>query len=142
MKWNNTVISDIDGTLALLNGRDPYDASKCENDLPNEPVVNLLKLLEDQGDPVIIVSGRMEKDRIPTEKWLEQQGIFYDKFFMRQTDDVRKDSIVKREIYEEFIEPFYDIWFVLDDRQQVVDLWRSLGLTCLQVNPGPPPKRK
>jgi hypothetical protein len=55
---------------------------------------------------------------------------------MRKYGDFRQDSIVKQEIYEQLIAPDYDILCVLDDRQQVVDMWREIGLTCLQVAPG------
>jgi len=55
---------------------------------------------------------------------------------MRKTGDSRKDSIVKREIFEEHIKGKYRIQFVLDDRNQVVEMWRQLGLTCLQVAEG------
>ena len=55
---------------------------------------------------------------------------------MRKTGDNRKDSIIKEEIYRNLIEPNYNIEFVLDDRNQVVDMWRRIGLTCLQVADG------
>jgi len=55
---------------------------------------------------------------------------------MRATGDNRKDSIVKKEIYEGIIKPVFDVKFVLDDRNQVVEMWRSLGLTVLQVADG------
>jgi hypothetical protein len=55
---------------------------------------------------------------------------------MREAGDSRKDSIVKQELYERHIKPSYDVFVVLDDRNQVVDMWRSLGLVCLQVAPG------
>lgn len=56
---------------------------------------------------------------------------------MRTTGDARKDSIVKKELFEAHVKQHYFIKFVLDDRNQVVDLWRlDLGLTCLQVNYG------
>jgi hypothetical protein len=55
---------------------------------------------------------------------------------MRHTKDLRKDSIVKGEIYDSVIAPNYNVFFVLDDRNQVVDFWRSKGLTCFQVAPG------
>jgi predicted kinase len=37
------IICDLDGTLALMNGRNPFDASKCEEDILNEPVATVLK---------------------------------------------------------------------------------------------------
>ena len=56
---------------------------------------------------------------------------------MRLTGDFRKDSIVKREIYETHVQDNYFIEFVIDDRQQVVDMWRNeCKLPCLQVAPG------
>jgi hypothetical protein len=55
---------------------------------------------------------------------------------MRKTDDFRKDSIIKEEIYQENIEGKYNVLCVLDDRNQVVDFWRAKGLTCFQVAPG------
>jgi hypothetical protein len=55
---------------------------------------------------------------------------------MRAEGDTRKDSIIKEEIYRAEIENKYNVLFVLDDRNQVVELWRRLGLTCLQVAEG------
>jgi len=53
---------------------------------------------------------------------------------MRKEDDMRKDAIIKRELFDNFIEGKYQIEFVLDDRNQVVDLWRNeLKLSCFQV---------
>jgi hypothetical protein len=55
---------------------------------------------------------------------------------MRKTDDNRKDCIVKKEIYETFIKDKYNVLFVMDDRNQVVNMWREQGLTCFQVADG------
>ena len=55
---------------------------------------------------------------------------------MRNTADTRKDSIIKKEIYDAHIKDKYYIELVLDDRDQVVRLWRSLGLPTFQVNYG------
>ena len=86
---------------------------------------------------IILLSGRQEKDREVTEAWLEENRIPYNVLFMRPTNDGRKDSIVKEEIYRREIEGHYNVRFVLDDRQQVVDMWRSLGLKCFQVAESP-----
>ena len=55
---------------------------------------------------------------------------------MRKEKDYRQDAIIKQEIYENEIEGKYNIHFVLDDRDQVVAMWRKKGLTCLQVDYG------
>jgi len=129
------VLCDLDGTLALLNGRDPYDASTCEQDGLNIPVSEtLLRFVPDCS--VILVSGRMDTYRLQTEAWLKKHGVAYSSLHMRQEGDTRKDAIIKQEIYEREIKGKYNVLFVLDDRQQVVDGWRSLGLTVFQVAPG------
>ena len=56
---------------------------------------------------------------------------------MRGAGDYRKDDEVKYDMYKTYIEDEYFIHYVLDDRQQVVDMWRDkCKLTCFQVAPG------
>jgi hypothetical protein len=52
---------------------------------------------------------------------------------MRQAGDMRKDSIIKSEIFWENVAPNYDVKMVIDDRPQVTRMWRSIGLNVLQV---------
>lgn len=150
LKWDenlpSTIICDLDGTLCLLNGRNPYDASTCENDLVNPAMYGILSAMQYKFEntmpegkiKIMFCSGREDKYRDQTIGWLRNNGMLEDSFklYMRKTGDNRKDSIIKKEIYEEHIKGKYNVLFVLDDRNQVVDLWRSLGLTCLQVAPG------
>ncbi len=132
----SAIICDLDGTVALLNGRNPYDAAHCEGDLVNEPVADIVKTYFLNGYSVLLASGRSDKHRPETEHWLQKHNIQYNALFMRVEGDNRKDAIIKREIYEQYIQGRYTIKFVLDDRNQVVELWRSLGLTVLQVAEG------
>ena len=55
---------------------------------------------------------------------------------MRATGDQRRDSIVKLEIFDQEIRDRYHVIGVFDDRQQVVRMWRALGLTVFQVAEG------
>lgn len=130
------IISDLDGTLANLNGRDAYNASTCENDLVNDVVADILSLYKKRGDAIVLVSGRDSQWKPQTEAWLKKNNILYDHLFMRPIKDARKDSIIKQEIYDNNIKDKYNVGFVLDDRDQVIAFWRGLGLTCLQVNYG------
>lgn len=130
------IICDLDGTLAILK-RNPFDASTCENDELNKPVYDVVKSYHEKGHQVILVSGRMDTYKPQTLKWLDKHQIPYDKLIMRREKDMRKDAVIKREIYEDQIKPKFYVEFVLDDRNQVVDMWRNdLGLACLQVNYG------
>ncbi len=67
-------------------------------------------------------------------QFLANNWIDFDLLLMRKSNDNRKDTIIKREIFEADIKNFYFIEFILDDRNQVVDLWRNdLKLPCFQV---------
>lgn len=132
------VVVDIDGTLALHNGRSPYDLHLCSDDLPNAPVIAAVEHARAGGARIIFCSGREDSARADTEAWLKRH-VYRDPvepLLMRAADDKRRDSIVKRELFDQHIRGRYDVAYVLDDRKQVVDMWRSLGLTVMQVAEG------
>ena len=129
------IICDIDGTLAHMKDRSPYDWNKVGEDKVDPIIKNLLDAVKGYYI-IILISGRDEACREETKKWLEKHDIPHARLVMRPEGDIRKDSIVKRELFEKCIRPYYDIEFVLDDRNQVVDMWRSLGIKCLQVQEG------
>jgi len=129
------IICDIDGTIADLNGRSPFDTTKYLSDKTIEPISNILRQLRDYY-VLILITGRKEEYREVTEKWLVENDIPFDHLFMRKDDDKRQDTAIKKEIYFTFIDGEFHIEFVLEDRKRVVDMWRSIGLTCLQVTDG------
>jgi predicted kinase len=129
------IICDLDGTACIHNGRSPYDTEKCDTDLPNTPVIELLWAMKKDFE-IIFVSGREDKFREKSEKWLNDRGFVGHKLFMRKTDDMRSDEIIKKEIYDAEFEGKYNVLFALDDRDRIVDMWRSNGINCFQVNYG------
>jgi hypothetical protein len=131
------VVVDIDGTAAIMCGRSPYDETRVHEDRPNRAVIAAVKAMYAAGHEVIFCSGRTEGCRDATEKWLrEHTGIPYVGLYMRAVGDTRKDSIVKRELFDQHIRRLWDVVCVFDDRRQVVDAWRAMGLTVFQVAPG------
>ena len=131
------IICDIDGTISIMGDRGPFDYEKCHLDTLNEPIGKLVRILGKEY-LIIFVSGREETCRKQTWEFIKKHfGDMPHHLYMRTAKDYRKDSIVKKEIYENLIKDHYDIEFVIDDRNQVVDMWRKeLNLTCLQVNYG------
>lgn len=133
------IICDLDGTLCLFEKEDkskahyrsPYDSGRCGSDLVNQAVLEVVNRF-----PVIFVSGREDKFRPETLKWLEMHNIAHLGLYMRETGDFRKDNIIKREIFYQHIKLYYEVLFVLDDRDQVVKMWREEGLVCFQVAEG------
>ena len=131
------ILCDLDGTLALMRDRNPYDATRCDEDDLNEPVAGVLRTFYGNGYQILLISGREDSFHQPTVRFLEKHAIPYHHLWMRQTKDFRKDAIIKREIYDAEIAGKYFIEFVLDDRNQVVEMWRKeLHLPCFQVNYG------
>jgi hypothetical protein len=92
--------------------------------------------MQQLGFKILIVSGRPDGYFLATEKWLSTSGIPYDRLILRKHGDHRKDFEIKKDIYDTQIEPYFNVLFCVDDRKQVVDFWRSIGLTCLQCAPG------
>ena len=133
----SAVIVDIDGTIAKMKDRSPYDYKQVGEDEPQKDVIDLVNLLHNNGHQIIIVSGRDSSCREETKEWLSISGIHkYSELFMREEGDRRKDNIVKYEIFNKFIRDKYCVNYVLDDRNQVVEMWRKLGLRTLQVADG------
>jgi hypothetical protein len=135
---DRAVIVDIDGTLALRTGdRSPFDWSRVGEDTPNPPVIEMVQLIHAASKHrIILMSGRDEVCRQQTEMWLDAQAVPFDELHMRPAKDNRKDSLIKEELYRKHVEDRYTVSWVIDDRQQVVVMWRSLGLTVLQCAEG------
>tara|TARA_R100000995_G_C3420202_1_gene93540 strand:- start:96 stop:584 length:489 start_codon:yes stop_codon:yes gene_type:complete len=150
------VIFDLDGTLADITQRRVlstdavtgkmnwdifFDPKNIGLDQPNTPVITMAQLLHSQGYKIIIFSGRSKATKDATRDWLTKHNVPFDLLKMRPTDDhwhFMKDSDLK-EFWLDDIFPgleINDIFAVFDDRQQVVDMWRSRGLTCFQVADG------
>lgn len=133
----SAVLVDIDGTTALMGDRNPYDETRVSDDTPNEPVCRLVRELYELGEHIVFCSGRSTACRQDTEVWIDKHLNIPDPvIFMRAQGDTRRDAIVKLELFDEHIRDQYDVRFVLDDRNQVVEAWRSIGLTVLQVADG------
>lgn len=132
-------IVDIDGTIAIMHNRSPFDESKVENDYLNDPVVSIIDHLYNAGQSILLVSGRSDNCRPETLRWLSKHSIQFDELHMRTDEEMQtgvKDVAVKTRILEEEILPRYNVIAVFDDRDQTVAGWRAHGLTCLQVAPG------
>ena len=142
------IICDLDGTLADISHREHHAQGDRKNwkrffegipeDAIAEVVANILKHYS-KTHKIILVSGRPEHTRENTISWLRKHVPWLKPIhlFMRPDGDFRPDNIVKAEIYEDQIKPEHgEPFFVLDDRDKVVKMWREKGLVCLQVAEG------
>lgn len=130
------IICDLDGTLALNAGRDWFDYEKVINDKLDWRINDILFEFYYTHD-LIFITGRDEECREVTEKWInEVAGHENFKLYMRSHGDKRPDHVVKKELYEKYVESNYNVSCILEDRNKVVEMWRELGLLCLQVYDG------
>lgn len=142
-----TVVVDIDGTVANIKHRLAYIKTSPKNydafyagvyhDEVYHDIVFLVQSLFNAGATIIMASGRPEKTRENTERWLiEKAGLdCWVKLYMRADNDFRPDDIIKLELLEQMQNDGYNPTMAIDDRQRVVDMWRNAGLRCLQVAP-------
>lgn len=138
------LVCDLDGTLCINDQeRHPYRYDEARHDAVNEPVAEVLRMCSDSrfGIDVIFVSAREEYGYDTAKEWIRHHlpWVFFREFIllMRATGDFRNDAVIKEEIYRQKIQPYYDVLLVLDDRNQVVNMWRDrLGLPCFQVAKG------
>lgn len=134
---DHAIIVDIDGTLAHMTGRSPYDPTLYHTDTFDELVGSLASMWAyNTGAKIIVVTGRDGDHEAVTREWLFDNLFTYDEFYMRPAGDTRNDAIVKNEIFEKHIAGRFHIDFVLDDRDRVVRMWRAKGLKVLQVADG------
>lgn len=143
------ILVDVDGTLANTEHREHFLTVRpkmwkeykrqAPYDKPYEDIVWLVKLLRQAGNIILIVTARSEDERTQTKEWLDKvAGLkgMYDKIYMRGVDDYRDHSIVKKDLLEEIRQDGYDPYMVLDDHNEVVEMWREQKLRCLQVQIG------
>lgn len=134
------IIFDIDGTLSdpserlhFLKNKD-WDSfyNACMNDAPVHHVIYLLQELS-KDHSIYILTGRPKRIKDKTLAWLKANNISFTDIFFRKDGDQRQDYIVKEEMLKALNKR---IWFAVDDRKQVVDMFRKNNILCLQCKDG------
>ena len=144
-------IFDLDGTLALTDHRahlvrceNPnWDAffEACVDDQPNYPVIETLHNLIESGAEVRIWSGRSNAVMSQTLEWfhkhLDMDIASEIPLLMRVEGDFTPDDRLKSDWYDQLNEfEKKRLIAVFDDRNKVVEMWRSKGVACFQVATG------
>ena len=136
------VVFDMDGTLTdprhrvhyLTQDKKDWDSfyDACDGDAPKHGVISAMQAHIAAGNTVAIWTGRRESTRKKTVDWLSRHGIEGVPVLMREDGDRRHDVTVKGEWLRKHGRP--DL--VYEDRNSMVDFYRSEGITCAQVAPG------
>lgn len=141
MRFRFTLLIDIDGVVADCSHRLHYidrekpdwDAffEECSLDKPIIPMIRFVSEL--QQFRLVYVTGRPERVHGKTVKWFDLHGVPWDNFVMRKDGDHRPDHVVKWELAQKYLP---GVMAVVEDRDQVVEMWRARGLLCLQPKKG------
>lgn len=123
------IILDVDGTIADMEGvRKPYDWDKVGQDKPKQFIIDIAKGLDAQGYTILVVSGRDGVCYDQTKEWLNENEVPHFYLFMREEGDMRKDTIIKEEIFWDLIAEHWNVVGVIDDRPCVLRTWREIGI--------------
>lgn len=148
MTGTRALLVDLDGTLALNESGRPWYGDGYEKRLHEDKVNHTVRRVINAlvfprsgvfAEEVLFVSGRMEVGREATTAWLAKEcGYIMDEdpanLFMRADGDYRPDVEVKTDLYNAHIRDVYDVYLALDDKPEIIALWRSLGIPAWQVN--------
>lgn len=128
---HHVILLDLDGTIAHMKDRSPFDWKRVGEDDVDEVIKNISNCCH-HYNKVIVCTGRDSICLSETKDWLKRYGIGYDTIFARKENDNRPDWVVKEEMWRQISKNYY-IAALIDDRQQVVRRARALGLKVLNV---------
>ena len=144
----SAIVCDLDGTLCNIEHRRHHvrrtDGQKKDwgafyRDIPKDTInrwcAEIIHTLKGSHS-IVLCSGRDTNQQKATVDWLQKHEVYYDALYMRDRTDSRQDYIVKEIILDFEILTRYTPYFMIDDRKQVVDMWRKRGFTCLQCDEG------
>jgi len=155
MTKKDTYIFDLDGTIANIDARRKlcakpngkmdfkqfFDPKNIDLDVPNDPVIQTLQMLDKAKFNIVIFSGRSKATKDATVQWLKKYDVPFNVLKMRPTTHpfaYMKDDDLKKH----WLDTIFPDWqknrivAVFDDRDQVVKMWRSNNIPCFQVNYG------
>lgn len=140
------IVVDLDGTVALHQGRSPFEWDKIDTDKCDPRMKQIIERYILNGVNVIFLTGR-NKTAVAYAKtfdWLAKYFPYYKtdmntlkKFYkwnliMRAEKDYRPAPISKKELFEQYVDGKYNVLAVFEDSNRCVEMWRSLGLLTLQ----------
>lgn len=140
-------IIDIDGTIAdlshrlhFIKGEPPKDweafFDAMDEDSPIKGMKSLVWAIS-SNYTIVYLTGRPDSHRRQTMSWLVRHEFPEGDLIMRKTGDHRPDTTVKAELYRDAVLANRgEAKLVIEDRKQVVEMWRALGILTLQPKDG------
>lgn len=125
----SAVVCDIDGTIAKMQGRSPFDWYKVGEDKPRYEVITMVEsLVCSEETHLIFLTGRDGVCKEITRDWLYRHITHPFTLYTRAEGDTRPDTEVKEELFWEHIASGYKVKAIFDDRPCMIRLWYELGI--------------
>lgn len=140
----SAVIFDVDGTLCdttgivyLIHDQDDLDAfHRASAECPRNPwVENEFYRWWASSDEIIVVTGRSERWRGLTEKWLTDHGFSgcYTHLYMRPEGDNRSGWEFKQSLLPHLRAEHGDILHAYDDDPRIVHMWARNDIPATMI---------
>jgi FMN phosphatase YigB (HAD superfamily) len=146
MPNRDLIVFDLDGVLADFSARAPLLSQEptpwdhffalSYQDKPIEPMCDMFRMYQTarpNNCVVSILTSRPARWRLITNTWLRSNNLEPDMLYMRPDQDRREDVVYKAGQAEALLDFGWDIKLAFDDRQEIVDMWRAKGITCLHI---------
>ena len=143
------VIFDLDGTLSdaahrrhLVEGEKRYFDKfydECYKDGPMLATFAVARGLHATGHELWVFSGRTDRVAVLTATWFIKHEIahLFSRMQFRPEGDYTPDDQLKLQWFEQMSrDDRHRLVLTFDDRDRMVKMWRSLGVTCFQVAAG------
>lgn len=148
MEKQKAIICDLDGTLAnvkhrlhfIKEGKKDWKSffSHGVHDTCDEYCLSLVRKAQAAGQEIIFLTGRPAYLSRDTVKWIKDQtGISTElnkTLFMRPSGNRKQDTVVKEEIYLRDIAPHYEIVLALDDKPEILDIWKKYSIETIRFD--------
>ena len=137
------VACDMDHTLSaawhrdhLIPEWDKYYVDQ-EADPPIWEWIEIVRGLSAIGYKIIGLTAREEQYRAATTRWLVKHDVPIDEILMRPRGDFRASPALKIGVLQQAYPGFHGIKMVIEDRQDVAEAFRSMGVTVVLATAHP-----
>ena len=134
------VLVDIDNTISDARWRDPWLGDweryylEGSYDCPVLPIIRMVNSLSLCGDTIIHLTGRPERWRELTLRWMVRHEVRTDGLIMRPDDDFSPTAELKirlaRDLFGEDL-PGAGVGLMIDDVERVLEPFRVAGVSTL-----------
>lgn len=144
--YKPAIIVDLDGTIADTQHRlhhlmkEPKDwaafTAACIHDTPVDYVIQLVRAMHKFGVAVFIFTARVQVMRSQTMQQLRTWKVPYTRLMMRNDGDTTPDEVLKLAWLKQ-IHQHHNVLFAIEDRPEVVQMWRDNAVPCFAVDQQP-----